>query len=194
MTGRDVHASRRLLIHVAILGTIIAAAFAIYFPGLSGPFVFDDWVNIVNNDGTAIPRLGLTELSGAASSGISGPFGRPLASITFALNYYFAGGFNNTFEFKLTNLVIHIFNTVLVYWLLHLLLKTSASVKAWTTFDAGQRLWIAGMATALWALHPIQLTSVLYVVQRMNSLAAFFMLAGLIAYLHGRQQLAEHQH
>jgi hypothetical protein len=192
VTGRNAHASRRLLIHATILGVIIAAVIAIYVPGLTGPFVFDDWVNIVNNDGTAISRIGITELQGAALSGISGPFGRPLASITFALNYYFAGGFDNTFEFKLTNLVIHILNAVLVYWFLHLLLKTSAAIKSGIARDAGQQRWIAGMAATLWILHPIQLTSVLYVVQRMNSLATFFMLAGLIAYLHGRQQLAEH--
>lgn len=193
MTRCNVHASRRLLIHAAILGTIIVAVIAIYAPGLTGPFVFDDWVNIVNNDGTAIPRLGITELQAAAVSGIGGPFGRPLASITFALNYYFAGGFDSTFGFKLTNLVIHIFNATLVYWFLHLLLKTPASfLRSGIVLDSAQRRWIAGMATALWALHPIQLTSVLYVVQRMNSVAAFFMLAGLIAYLHGRLQLTEH--
>jgi hypothetical protein len=192
VTGRNVHASRRFLIHAAILGVIIATIIAIYLPGLTGPFVFDDWVNFVNNDGTAIPRIGITELRTAAFSGIGGPFGRPLASITFALNYYFAGGFDDTFVFKLTNLVIHILNAVLVYWFLHLLLKTPASLKSGIARNAGQRRWIAGIAAALWALHPIQLTSVLYVVQRMNSLAAFFMLAGLIAYLHGRQQLVEH--
>ncbi|MBI3441563.1 MAG: hypothetical protein HY052_07155 [Proteobacteria bacterium] len=192
MTGRNVGTSRHFLSHATILGVIIAAVIAIYVPGLTGPFVFDDWVNIVNNDGTAIPRLGITELQTAALSGIGGPFGRPLASITFALNYYFAGGFDNTFGFKLTNLVIHILNTTLVYWLLHLLLKMSASLNSGIARDAGQRRWIAGMAAALWAMHPIQLTSVLYVVQRMNSLAAFFMLAGLISFLHGRQRLAEY--
>jgi len=186
-----VHSHQRSLIHTIILGVIIAAVIVIYMPGLTGPFVFDDWINIVNNDGIAIPQIGAAELRVAALSDVSGSLGRPLASITFALNYYFAGGFSNTFGFKLTNLLIHILNTALVYWFLHLLLKTPTCLKLGTANDTGRQRLIAGVATALWALHPIQLTSVLYVVQRMNSLAAFFMLAGLISYLYGRQQLSE---
>jgi hypothetical protein len=41
----------------------------------------------------------------------------------------------------------------------------------------------------IWALHPIQHTSVLYVVQRMTSLSAFFVLLGLIAFTAGRIHL-----
>ncbi len=43
-------------------------------------------------------------------------------------------------------------------------------------------LWIA----AVWLLHPINLAPVLLVVQRMTSLAALFMLAAIVLYLHGR--------
>jgi hypothetical protein len=42
------------------------------------------------------------------------------------------------------------------------------------------------MATALWALHPIQTQAVTYIVQRMAVLAAFFYLAGIFYYLKGR--------
>ena len=40
----------------------------------------------------------------------------------------------------------------------------------------------------LWLVNPIQLTTVLYVVQRMTSLSAMFVLLGIIFYLHGRKR------
>ena len=38
-------------------------------------------------------------------------------------------------------------------------------------------------------LHPMQLTSVLYAVQRMTSLSALFVFLGLIGYVYGRRQV-----
>ena len=45
------------------------------------------------------------------------------------------------------------------------------------------------VVAAVWLLHPIQLTSVLYVVQRMTSMAAFFVLLGLVVFVLGRIRL-----
>ena len=47
------------------------------------------------------------------------------------------------------------------------------------------------MVTAAWVLTPIQLTAVLYVIQREEALASCFMLLGLLAYWHGRMRLIE---
>lgn len=52
---------------------------------------------------------------------------------------------------------------------------------------------LALLVAAAWLLSPMQLTAVLYVVQRMESLAALFVLLGLLAYWHGRQQLIHGQ-
>ncbi|MCR4346787.1 MAG: hypothetical protein NUV55_06255 [Sulfuricaulis sp.] len=160
------------------------AALIAYYPGLHGPFVFDDTVNIVNN-----PRLALTQfetgaLLDAALSSDSGALKRPLAMATFSLNYYFAGGLSDTLPFKLTNLVIHLINAGLVYWLVSLLLSTRQR----THGPQAKRYhaWLPGLVSAIWILHPIHLTSVLYVVQRMTSLSSLFVLTGLIVYLYGR--------
>jgi len=45
-----------------------------------------------------------------------------------------------------------------------------------------------------WVMHPIQLTSVLYIVQRMTELSALFMLAAIIAYLHARDMGLRGEH
>src|SRR3546814_3789435 len=40
--------------------------------------------------------------------------------------------------------------------------------------------------TAIWLLHPLHVSNVLYIVQRMNLLATLFTLAGLLCYAEGR--------
>jgi hypothetical protein len=110
-------------------------------------------------------------------------FKRPLATFSFALNHYQANGFEDTFPFKLTNLLIHGINSLLVFFLAFRLMRSSVPGATLTDIE---RLQVATLTAGLWALHPIQLTSVLYVVQRMNSLSALFVFLGLLMFLHGR--------
>lgn len=179
-----------LLLLLFLLGT----CFLVYRPGLSGPFLFDDRNNILANQSLKIDSLSADSLKQAAESGIAGPFKRPIAMISFALNHYFSGGTFSSRDIKLTNVLIHGVNAFLVFVFLQLLLRRLLSATAF----AQQRATgpIAGLAASdglalllalLWAVHPIQLTSVLYAVQRMTSLAATFSLLSLIAYLQYRQ-------
>jgi len=169
-----------------ILTLIGIATVLIYYPGLQGPFVFDDTTNIVYNARVAISDLSSQGLLQAAYSNESGILKRPLATLSFALNHYFSGGYQNTFPYKVTNLAIHLFNAGFVYWLVLLLLKRNHSRLA-TPLDE----WLPALITAAWALHPLNLTTVLYTVQRMNSLAALFVLAGLIIYVYSRQRIEQ---
>lgn len=155
-----------------ILPIVALACAVLYWPGLHGSFFFDDEANILNLESLRIDTLSLQTLSEAWVSGISGPGGRPIAQLSFALNHYFSGGFA-PFAFKATNLAIHLLTGILV-------------------FLTARRLQLAPMiavaATALWLLHPIQLTSVLYVVQRMTSLSALFLLTGFLLHMLGRER------
>jgi hypothetical protein len=95
---------------------------------------------------------------------------------SFAINHYFWG--YQPFYFKLVNLLIHMANGLLVFVLVKLI---------WPRLLKDERansgaLWVS----AIWLLHPINLTPVLFVVQRETSLAAFFTLASLCLYLFGR--------
>jgi len=176
----------RLLIGMALV-LLAVITLSIYFPGLSGPYILDDDENISKNEAVAVKELSATDLWRAMQSNDSGPFKRPLATLSFALNHYFSGGFDNTFPFKLTNLVIHITNGVL---LLFLALKILRLSEAGRELTPAEQVCVAILATTLWTVHPIQLTNVLYVVQRMNSLAALFVILGLIVFLEGRRQFA----
>lgn len=179
--------ARSSLVVAFFLLLICLAGLLAYYPGLHGPFVFDDTVNIVDNPRLALARFDAESLLNAAFSSDSGILRRPLATTTFALNWYFAGGVSNTRPFKLTNLVIHLANAGLIYWLTSLLMTVRQQARR--KLAVRHHFWIPGLVAAIWALHPIHLTSVLYVVQRMTSLSALFVLLGLIVYLHGRLRL-----
>ncbi|WP_448509871.1 hypothetical protein [Immundisolibacter sp.] len=170
--------SRTSHLLAALLGLMLLTALA-YWPGLSGPFLFDDSTNILHNAPLRLGSLAPAELWRAAWSLESGPLKRPLAYLSFALNHYFASGFD-AFAFKATNLVIHLLNTLLVAALAW---RLGAGALA---NQAGRRRGFALLAAALFALHPLALSPVLYVVQRMASLSTLFVLAAVLCLLRAR--------
>ncbi|HWG10384.1 MAG TPA: hypothetical protein VN693_02680 [Rhodanobacteraceae bacterium] len=173
-----------------VLGCLVAALVItalVYAPGLTGGFVFDDFPNIVDNAGVHVTHSTLANWANAAWSSPSSEFKRPLASLTFALNWFFSGG--NPGPMKATNLGIHLLNGVLLFFMLRELLRAWRARRGEDAIDeiAAQRLALA--VTAGWLLLPINLMGVLYVVQRMESLCQVFVLAGLWAYLRGRHRM-----
>jgi hypothetical protein len=154
----------------------------LYWPGRGGGFVFDDFPNLVDNAALRVTSLNWTQWSAALLSSDAGLLMRPLAMATFALNHWFTG--LDPVPMKLTNIAIHAANAVLVLTLARLLLRLASPA------DVSPRLeWASRFLAAAWALHPLQLMAVLFVVQRMESLAHGFVFAGLWAYLRGREQM-----
>ena len=144
----------------------------LYYPGLSGTFYLDDFSNL--------SELSEVEKNGFfyyIFSGFAGPSGRPLSLLTFALQY--PAWPDNPFPFKAVNLALHCVNGILV-WLISLRLIRPLEP------DRGRRRLFAFFTTAVWLLHPLQLSTVLYVVQRMTLLSALFTLVGLWAWLRYR--------
>jgi hypothetical protein len=101
---------------LALAGLLVLVGLA-YWPGLSGPWLFDDFSNIRDNAFLRVTALDWQSLSGAASSLEPGPLGRPVAYLTFALNHYLHGD-ASPYAYKLTNLAIHGLNALLVAALL----------------------------------------------------------------------------
>jgi tetratricopeptide (TPR) repeat protein len=104
--------------------------------------------------------------------------------LSFALNYYFAGGYQY-FAFKLTNVVIQIACAWLLFIFSMQLLRLPSTQRTNKLNDKAIPL-IAFSIAMLWTAHPINLTSVLYIVQRMTSLSTLFTLATLIFYVKVR--------
>lgn len=161
-----------------IVPILLLTTFA-FLPGLKGDFVFDDIPNIVSKPPIQVSELSLAALIDATQAGHAGPLGRPIAYLSFALDHWRAG--LDASAFKVTNLVIHLVNGLLVFALARLLLSGQSK-----RLGQHQRDAAALLTVALWLLHPLNLSPVLYVVQRMTSLAALFMFASALAYVHGR--------
>lgn len=168
------------LLRGALLALVLVAlTAAAYFPGLGGSFIFDDFPNIVSNPRVHAQTLDYAAVARAADA-YPGAIGRPLATITFAMDHAAAG--LSPRQFKLTSLAVHLVNALLVFWLVAGLLR-AAGVENKATLAA----FVIALA---WAVHPLQVSSVLYIVQRMETLSTTFVLAALIAYLRGRTMQA----
>ncbi len=187
--------SLRSSLHLLLLAMSFMVTTAVYWPGLYGGYLFDDYPNIVDNQGVQPKHADVATLITAALSSPSTEFKRPLASLSFAANYLATG--LEPYWMKLTNLVIHLLNGLLVFLLARALLQVATGKRA-APLSGGQTSHaaearrasiVAALVAAGWMLLPINLTGVLYVVQRMESMANLFVLAGLIGYVAGRRRM-----
>lgn len=175
----------RALLSIRVLVALLAALVmaALFFPGLGGGFIFDDKSNIVDN--VSLYMLGLDHVSAwrAANSFPNGPGLRLLPMLSFGLDYFRTGSFDPA-AFKTTNLGIHVITLLVLAGFLRGLLIAAGRGPA----QAG---WLGLAMALLWAVHPLQVSSVMYVVQRMQTLADLFLLLALWAYLCMRQAQRE---
>lgn len=182
----------RFLMLLALLATVL-----VYRPGLHGPFLFDDGINIVSNQHLRLDDLSQGSLYQAAFSIPNGLFKRPLSMLSFAANVYVDRDkiepFPSAYSFKATNLAIHLLNGIAVFFLTRLLLSLYRERRQ-PDLPPAYSGWLALAVSAAWLLHPLNLTGVLYVVQRMTSLAALFTFIGLGFYFWGRTRLCRGQY
>jgi len=166
-----------------ILLAILVCTALVYLPGMGGGFIFDDFQNILANRSLAMADAQHRSWISAMFSSPASELQRPLAMLSFALNHWSSGGFDSR-AMKATNLAIHLGNVLLVFALVRAI---SRQVHA----DEERARTIGLLAAAFWALHPINLMAVLYVVQRMESLCHTFVFAGLWMYVAGRRRQLE---
>ncbi len=149
----------------------------IYAETLTSPFILDDIHNIRDNPHIRVPFLSFKNLAWA---GFQSPLAnRPVANISFALNYYFHG--YNLVGFHVVNILIHIASGIFLYLLVQATIRTPALRARYAKFG-----WIPFFTAFIWLVHPLQTQSVTYLVQRMNSLAAMFYVLSLWLYVKFR--------
>ena len=93
----------------------------VYFPGLSGGFIYDDYSNFLQNKAITDADFSLDGLWAVVQSGLAGPLGRPIPILSFFLNYELSG--TAPFSYKIFNLIIHIVNTFLIYFVVNNYIK-----------------------------------------------------------------------
>lgn len=160
-----------------VLAVCAALGFAVYANSFEVPFYLDDLRNFIDN-----PRARLHDLSPGslwrASFG-SPLWTRPVANLSFALNYYVHQ--EAVAGYHYVNILIH----VLAAFFLFLLTRATLASPALVTVRH-DRILLPVLAALLWLVHPLHTQSVTYIVQRMNSMAVMFYLAALWLYARGR--------
>lgn len=159
-----------------ILAALISLA--LYWPGLAGPFMLDDFENFA-----AIGRWlgGIDSWWHVITSNQSGALGRPVSMASFVLGVAALGG--DASSFKLINIVIHATIGLVIYVLATQLLSRDPRVGA-------VHIRVLGLAVAaLWLFHPLHASTALYAVQRMTQLSALFVLLSLVSYVWLRTRL-----
>jgi len=157
----------------AILLTLVGWA---YWPGLAGPFMFDDFGNL-DVIGAYGPLHDLPSVLFYLSSGQADPIGRPLALATFLMDARTWPA--PPWSFKLTNLLLHLLNAALLWRILLAIQARLARSRPGLVLSPGA----PAFATMLWAAHPLFVSTTLYVVQREAMLPATFVLLALAAWI-----------
>jgi len=160
----------------SVLPCLLLIATALYYQALHSRFLLDDFYNLLD-----LSQIDANGIAYFIFGGFSGPSGRPLSLLSFALQYQDWPG--NPFAFKLVNLIIHLLNGVLIWFICKRLVVYIFRDKQYQTL-------LVILTTGLWLLHPIQFSTVLYVTQRMTQFSTFFILSGILGYLWTREQYA----
>jgi len=165
----------KLLLSLTFVLLLMGGA-AVYQPALDGPFMLDDFDNL----GVMAGGVTVENVDDYLSQGNAGPLGRPISKLSFLID-------DNAWpsepaNFKRTNLYIHLCIGVFVFILFRKLLRLFFSRK--------ESDWMALFVMAVFILHPLQVSTVMYVVQRMTQLASLFTLIGLAGYCWWRSKYA----
>lgn len=159
---------KKFLPDYIIILLIIIIGFLVYFPSLKGVFVFDDRYLVIENsfirDFTHIKDVFTSHLY--RGSPISSNFYRPLQSLLLILDYRFWR--LQPFGYHLTNILIHILNSVFVYFLIGLISK---------------RRDVGFLTALLFSVHTVLSGTVNYVSSQSDLLNLLFLLISLILYV-----------
>jgi len=176
---------RKRLAIILLSLPLLLLALVSYWPGLHGGFLFDDFGNL--------PALGASGPIDTwrtfwryITSGSADPIGRPMTLLSFLLdarNWPAA-----PYPFKCTNLILHLLNSVLLATLLRRL-----GLDAFGRIAQRRVEMAAVLGAAFWLLHPLLVSTTLYIVQREAMLPATFTLIGLLLWLRGRRALQRGQ-
>jgi len=149
---------------------LLLCVLGLYGGSLSAPFVFDDFTLFSNS--ATLSKYG------------HGYFDFELrwlsyASLAWTVDWL---GFDRTW-LRLGNVLLHGVNAIALFYLLRRLFKATLANQEATL--SAKLNWLAFFGALIFALHPIAVYGVAYLIQRSTLMATLFMLLMLIAYLEG---------
>jgi tetratricopeptide (TPR) repeat protein len=166
---------------VVLLG---GAVFFAYRNSFDGPFVLDDELSVTEN--YSIRQI--WRLSGVLRPPEDSPLGgRPVANLSFAINYALGG--TQVFVYHVTNVLLHACAGLALWGLVHrtaLRLRPAVRRGAGGAIPLDWEAWsVATVAGGLWLVHPLATGSVTYVSQRTEVLMALLYLLTLWSFERG---------
>jgi len=151
---------------IFIVGAILVITFLCYLPSLHNDFLrnWDDQNYISNNEFVRDLSLnGIKRMFTEDNCDLYANY-HPLTILSLALNYHDGVG---PFPFHLTNLILHLINTLLVFIFIN---------------QISEKLFVAGLVSLWFGIHPVHVESVAWISERKDVLYALFYLLSLIAY------------
>ncbi len=161
-------------IHLIALLIIIIWGIILYSNSLNVPYQFDSLSFVESNPFIKNIR-NLSAIINYAPQ-------RWVTYLTFAINYSI--NVKNVFSFHLFNLIIHLSNAILIYFLMNILLNL-VRVKS-EKIEQSKKI-IPFLVSLLFVVHPLHIESITYIYQRFTPLVTFFYLASLIFYIRFRR-------
>lgn len=155
---------------------VVVAGALVYANSFSGVFLFDDIQSIVDNPHIRTLWPLTSAMTAPPQSSLAG---RPIASLTLALNY--AVGGLDVRGYHAFNLIVHLLAGLLLYGIVR---RTLSCERLRAHYGRHAHL-PAMIIAALWVIHPLQTESVTYVIQRTESLAGCFYLLTLYGAIRG---------
>ena len=150
---------------VFLVITIVVITAIAYIPSLKGTFMdtWDDGIYITHNP--MIRELNIHSVKEMFTTPVNSSY-VPLPLLTFAIEYKFFG--YNPLPFHITNLILHLLCTLLVFQLFRLLKLN---------------IFYAALAALLSGIHPMRVESVAWITERKDLLYSFFYLGAMIMYI-----------
>lgn len=165
--------------HIFAILFLTLSIFIAYSNSLNGTWALDDFI--------ANKPIGIKDIHDFLGF-------RKVTYFTFILNQKI--GTFNPINFRLFNILLHIVNTLLIYVLTYLTVisilekqrdyKHSKKSKDSNLSIQNKAFFAAILSGIIFGLHPININAVAYIVQRMASLSAFFVLLALLFYKFAR--------
>jgi protein O-mannosyl-transferase len=164
---------------VIVQALLVLSVFVCFYPAIHGAFIVDDYPFIVDNPHLRslanMPRF-FTDTSTIAGIKDWGTIYRPLRTVVFALEY--AAWAEDPRGYHLVSLMLHAINSLLLF---HLLRRLTGSPS------------LSSIVSALFAIHPVQTESVVWIASQGDLLSTSFLLGSLILFLLSEAENKRHR-
>lgn len=164
---------------------LVVISFVVYANSMGGQWVLDDGLAITSNPAIRHFRPWGTLLFPDAHSPL---VGRPLASLSFALNYAIGG--THVGGYHVVNYALHVCAGLVLFGLVRRTLARGKGVGSGATRASSRELeleatLLAFVIAAWWVAHPLMTGTVTYVSQRTEGMMALWYLLTLYAFVRG---------